>query len=102
MRIGASIVAYTLPVLRQGDITTFIGMWIVIGLSAWFFSAYPIGGWSHSAFHIVISLLPPICLHHACGLTVSQGQIVKAIMCASSSSSSSMNDVIMQHGLSFQ
>merc|ERR1712157_31379 len=68
LRIGISILLYTLSVLRRGDFHLF--------------AQYPIKGWSHSAFHLTISLIPYFLLQEACKLPASQPQIITAARCA--------------------
>merc|ERR1712157_196734 len=82
LRIGISILLYTLPVLSRGDFHLFAQLWIIFFISAWFFAKYPIKGWSHSAFHFTISLIPYFLLQEACKLPASQPQIITAARCA--------------------
>eukprot|EP00540_Astrosyne_radiata_P013918 CAMPEP_0116853420 /NCGR_PEP_ID=MMETSP0418-20121206/17902_1 /TAXON_ID=1158023 /ORGANISM="Astrosyne radiata, Strain 13vi08-1A" /LENGTH=379 /DNA_ID=CAMNT_0004485819 /DNA_START=116 /DNA_END=1255 /DNA_ORIENTATION=+ len=82
IRIGLSILAYTLPILRRGDVVLFSQCWFVLGVAGWFFVKYPLGGWSHSAFHLVISLLPPLLMKAACKLPSSHDRIQVAAQCA--------------------
>jgi hypothetical protein len=51
-------------------------------LSGWFFIVYPIGGWSHAMFHILIAFLPHGIMVSACKLQISQQQIELATQCA--------------------
>jgi hypothetical protein len=82
MRITISILAYVFPILRRGDIVLFLQLSIVLGVGGWLFSSYPIGGWSHAAFHIVMCLLPPLIMEAASELPVSQSQMEIASTCA--------------------
>jgi hypothetical protein len=78
-RIFISVVLYTLPLLWYGHddddsnqvhaagISLFLQCWLVLGLGGWLFATYPIGGWSHCAFHLVLALLPPLVLNAAVG-----------------------------------
>jgi len=91
-RIFVSFLAYTLPLLlnRGGDghhhnnMHVFVQLWAVFLLSGWFFAAYPVGGWSHTVFHLVIALAPPLLLQTAAGLEASAPQLRLAAYCRSS------------------
>ena len=62
IRIAGSLILLTIPIMwfGNGTLSTKLGivsglsMWIVIG--SWFFVAYPIGGYSHAAFHLTLPL----------------------------------------------
>jgi hypothetical protein len=82
MRITISILAYVFPILRRGDVVLFLQVSVVLGVGGWLFSSYPIGGWSHAAFHIVMCLLPPLIMEAASELPVSQSQMQIASSCA--------------------
>lgn len=73
------MVFYTVPILTR-DITLFCECWAVILVSVWLFVRYPFGGWSHSAFHLVIALLPPLVMEAAC--QISPDEIQLAAQCA--------------------
>ena len=73
---------YSLPILRVGEISLFIKLWSTFALSGWLFATYPIGGWSHTMFHIVLAFVPPILMEIAVGLSASQTQIHAAAKCA--------------------
>jgi hypothetical protein len=79
IRIAISMVFYTGPILVT-SISLFLECWAVIGVSAWLFVRYPLGGWSHSAFHLVIALLPPLVMEAAC--RVNPQAIRQAATCA--------------------
>lgn len=81
IRIGISILAYCLPVLKRGDFELFGKLWLVLGVSGWLFGTYPIGGWSHCAFHLVIALLPPLLMNAACELPSAADQMKLAAEC---------------------
>lgn len=81
IRIGMSCLAYTIPVLRRGDVWLFVQLWIVFCVSGWLFAKYPLGGWSHSMFHIVIGFVPPLLMVAACSLPASQAQMKVAAQC---------------------
>lgn len=82
LRIGMSIVAYTIPILKSGDFLFFSELFALYALGGWLFSQYPIGGWSHSAFHIVMTLVPPMLIANALELPASQTQLEVAAQCA--------------------
>ena len=82
VRIAISVLLYTLPVLRRGFYGVYIQLLAMFGLSAWLFAAYPVGGWSHSLFHIVLSFLPHLIMVSATKLQSCQPQIMLAAKCA--------------------
>mmetsp|Transcript_7833 Transcript_7833/g.8668 ORF Transcript_7833/g.8668 Transcript_7833/m.8668 type:complete len:324 (+) Transcript_7833:156-1127(+) len=75
IRVGLSIIAYLVPLLTRGEIALFVQCWIVLHCSGWFFIKYPVGGWSHSVFHIILTLLPPLLLQAASTLPSSHEYI---------------------------
>ena len=82
IRIGISMMAYLIPFLKRGEFFMFAKLFLVIGTASWFFVAYPVGGWSHTIFHLVIALVPPMILAEAMNLPASQDQIRLAAQCA--------------------
>lgn len=82
IRIGLSILAYTFPILRRGDVALFSRCWMVLFLAGWFFVKYPLGGWSHAAFHFVIALIPPLLMKAALDLPSSYDALRTAGQCA--------------------
>jgi hypothetical protein len=82
IRLAISVIAYTIPILRRGDMRLFGELWLGLGISSYFFLMYPIGGWSHSAFHLLIAVVPPLLLTSAIELPASQGQLKVAAQCA--------------------
>ena len=82
VRILISMVAYTIPILRRGDIALYGQVWALFGLGCWMFAAYPFGGWSHSAFHVVLAFVPPLLMTSAIDLPASQNQLRLAAQCA--------------------
>jgi len=82
VRIFISVVAYTIPLLRRGDLMLFSKIWFLFTISGWLFSQYPIGGWSHSVFHIVMAFVPPLLMTAAVELPASQEQLKVAAQCA--------------------
>jgi hypothetical protein len=82
MRILFSIVAYTLPLVKRGEYSSFVHLWILFAISGWFFVQYPVGGWSHAVFHIVIAWVPPLLMRTATQLPASAPQLQLAALCA--------------------
>eukprot|EP00804_Cyclotella_cryptica_P004914 CCRYP_004973-RA/>CCRYP_004973-RA protein AED:0.00 eAED:0.00 QI:181/1/1/1/0/0/2/2224/386 len=82
IRIAVSIFLYIVPVLRRGFYGDFLQLLCIFVLSGWFFIVYPIGGWSHAMFHVLIAFLPHIIMVSACKLQISQQQIESAAQCA--------------------
>jgi hypothetical protein len=82
LRIAISVVAYTIPILRRGDWELFTKLWILFSISFILFGFYPIGGWSHSVFHLVMVFVPPLLMDAAIDLPASQEQLKLAAQCA--------------------
>lgn len=82
LRILIAILTYSLPLLRRGDLDKFGLFWLVVATSMWLFSKYPIGGWSHSAFHLLIGFVPVIIMQVAQELPVAQPQLQFAAQCS--------------------
>jgi hypothetical protein len=82
IRILISVIAYTIPILRRGDMHLFSELWVLFVISFSLFGLYPIGGWSHSAFHLVMAFVPPLLMNAAIELPASQGQLKLAAQCA--------------------
>uniref|UniRef100_A0A7S4IN07 Post-GPI attachment to proteins factor 3 n=1 Tax=Odontella aurita TaxID=265563 RepID=A0A7S4IN07_9STRA len=83
-RILFSMILYTLPLIWRGESVLFSHIWSIFAVALWLFAAYPLGGWSHSAFHVVMVLVPPILLESSCQLPESREQIRVAALCAAS------------------
>lgn len=81
-RIGIGIFFYSLPLLLRGDFLSYFQLLCLFALSGWLFAKYPIGGWSHAVFHIVLDLIPPIMFASALKLSSSQSQLEVAAHCA--------------------
>ncbi len=82
IRIIISILAYTIPIFRRGDAELFLKLWLVLLISGWLFIHYPIGGWSHAAFHLTIAFAPPLLMLAALDLPASQEALTRAAQCA--------------------
>lgn len=63
LRILISMLLYTSPLLwQEPNLVVFGQVWVLFAVALWFFAAYPIGGWSHAAFHVIMVGVPPILL----------------------------------------
>ncbi len=58
------------PLVFRGEWWIVMKLVIIYGISGWLFSAYPLGGWSHGAFHLVCFLSNPILIRSSLGLDV--------------------------------
>jgi hypothetical protein len=76
------MILYTCPIAYRGDIETFLWLWAVFVVSVYFFATYPIKGWSHCAFHMIVALAPPILMQSASNLEMSKELITQAAQCA--------------------
>lgn len=65
VRILISVFLYTLPMLYRATWQLWLQAWGIVFISFTFFGLYPIGGWSHSAFHILFTFLAPTLLQAA-------------------------------------
>lgn len=83
VRIGISVAAYTIPILRREEFLLYSKLGVLFVICGWLFRSYPIGGWSHSAFHIVLAFVPPMLMTAALELPASQNQLRVAVQCAS-------------------
>jgi len=81
-RIGMSIFMYTIPLFTRGEFSAYMKLAFLFPFGGWLFGRYPIGGWSHSAFHIVMTFVPPIMMATALNLSSSQSQLEVAAQCA--------------------
>lgn len=82
IRILIALFGFTLPMLSHGDIEHFISIWVILVVSGWFFVSYPIGGWSHAAFHLILCFLPPVLMHTALHLPAAEVAFEVATKCA--------------------
>lgn len=81
-RTASGIFLYTMPILLHGNFMLYFQLSTMFGAAIWFFATYPIGGWSHAAFHICQSFLPYLIMSAAMRLESSQIQISLALRCA--------------------
>jgi uncharacterized membrane protein YjjP (DUF1212 family) len=78
-----SIIMYTLPVLLHGHYLLYSQFLLMFALAGWSFTKYPIGGWSHSLFHLFLAFLPYLLFTESLQLHSSRAQINLAARCAS-------------------
>jgi hypothetical protein len=60
-----STLLYTLPLWWCLHIGWFLQAWTMLGLGFALFKWYPLGGWSHGMFHLVLVGLPPLLMEAA-------------------------------------
>ena len=82
LRILGSMLLYTSPLLWQQQFLLFGKIWAMFVLAVWFFVAYPIGGWSHAAFHIIMIGVPPLLLERVADLEATGAWSQAAATCA--------------------
>ena len=77
MRPGRTLirmmVAFLIPVvpfIYRTEWMVVCQLGVIYGISGWLFTAYPLGGWSHGAFHLVCCLSNPITIRGSLGLDV--------------------------------
>lgn len=80
-RIALSILAYTSPILIA-NVPQFLLFWVIMGVAGWLFVQYPIGGWSHAAFHLVVAFIVPVLFVSAMQLPASYEALKLAAECA--------------------
>lgn len=81
-RLFLSIFAFTIPILQEGDYAYFGRLWGTMLAAFAVFASYPVGGWSHTLFHLIFLSVPPLMMTHIPGLPASQGQLNFAAKCA--------------------
>jgi hypothetical protein len=81
MRITISILAYLIPILHRGLVLCFAKLLCLGMIGFWLFTRYPIGGWSHAVFHLVMGLSPPLVMEVALTLEASQPAMQQAAAC---------------------
>lgn len=70
------------PLVTRGLLLEFMQLLVIYGLSGWLFSAYPIKGWSHGTFHLLLTGANPIFFKVSASLSSSQEAISIAAKCA--------------------
>lgn len=58
-RIGLSLLAYTLPLVSKNAVL-FGQIWAIFFVAGFFFICYPIGGYSHALFHMILVAVVPL------------------------------------------
>mmetsp|Transcript_21457 Transcript_21457/g.31332 ORF Transcript_21457/g.31332 Transcript_21457/m.31332 type:complete len:134 (-) Transcript_21457:125-526(-) len=84
MRMICTFSMQILPIIAHGhefwlEIVQLVGIYSAAG---WFFSKYPLGGWSHGVFHLVAALSNPIMLDFSTKVLRSEEAIHLAAKCA--------------------
>jgi hypothetical protein len=59
-----STILYTVP-LAITHVSAFLHVWAIFAVGGWLFCAYPVQGWSHALFHLVLAAMPPLLLQVA-------------------------------------
>lgn len=77
-----SILAYTIPILSHGDVLLFSRLWFIMLLAGWFFVRYPVGGWSHALFHLLMCGLPYFMMKVATDVSEESPAMHLAAQCA--------------------
>ena len=80
--IVLAIVSYSVPLAWESQTTTLVAFWSLILVALWLFARYPLGGWSHAAFHVVAGGTAPLLMNVAVHLPISQPQVEFAAHCA--------------------
>ena len=86
VRILGSMLLYTSPLLFMQDddgsrFVLFRKIWSYFVVAVWCFAAYPIGGWSHAAFHIVMVAVPVLLLDMAAKMEAEREWSMAAAQC---------------------
>jgi hypothetical protein len=86
VRILGSMLLYTSPLLFMSDddgsrFVLFCKIWSYFVVAVWCFVAYPIGGWSHAAFHIVMVAVPYLLLLMAAKMEAGGEWSIAAAVC---------------------
>jgi len=87
VRILGSVLLYTSPLLFMQDddgsrFVLFRKFWSYFAVAVWCFTAYPFGGWSHAAFHIVMIAIPALLLDMAAEMEAEGEWSMSAAQCA--------------------
>uniref|UniRef100_A0A7S0GIJ2 Uncharacterized protein n=1 Tax=Proboscia inermis TaxID=420281 RepID=A0A7S0GIJ2_9STRA len=77
-----------MPMISRGDLQPFILIVSLMVFSSWLFASYPLGPWSHAAFHLSMLPIPFIFFSCACMLPSSADHIIRAAQCAAASAPS--------------
>lgn len=86
LRLCISVtLAYMLPLIRRQLWDVFGEVFILLSISFFLFTRYPIGGWSHTVFHLVMAFTPPLLFKAALSLESSHPALEQAAFCSSRS-----------------
>jgi len=96
IRATISVLLYMIPLMKNGDFVLFLQILSIAGISFLLFTTYPIGGWSHSAFHLVIALAPYITMTAALDLPASQEQLRVAAECVARMQDSHSSNLLIE------
>lgn len=80
-RLGVAIVAWTIPILKRGDLDMLCQVLGLLAIGIFLFVRYPIGGWSHAAFHVVLTPLMPLLMEIGTSIPASQEHMKAAAQC---------------------
>jgi len=72
----------SMPLFTSGDGLLSAQLLLIFVVSGWLFARYPLGGYSHGMFHIVIALAPPLVLAASTKLPAVEHQLRFAAACA--------------------
>jgi len=81
-RFAIALIVQSLPLFVSGDGFLTAQLILIFAASGWLFTRYPLGGYSHGMFHIVIAFAPPLFLAASTQLPNMQSQIRFAAACA--------------------
>jgi hypothetical protein len=91
IRVGMSILAYTIPLLgNNGGVLLFSRLWFVMLVAGWFFVKYPVGGWSHAIFHLILCGLPYFMMQVATMTSLESEEMHYAAQCTAFAERNSM------------
>lgn len=81
VRMGIAFFLPILPLIIVGKVVAALSIVIIYGIGVWLFSQYPLGGWSHTAFHLVFFLTIPIYMYTSLDLAFTKSQIELVAKC---------------------
>jgi hypothetical protein len=82
IRMLISLLFGVMPAFMYGYYVDVIKMVLIYGIAGWMFAAYPLGGYSHCIFHVVMALVTPLQLGMSTRHMISQEAIDIAAKCA--------------------
>jgi len=81
IRLLVSCLTWMIPILRRGDWKHFIPLVMLVVVGGWLFTTYPVGRWSHSAFHLIVCLALPLIISVSISLPSVQDSLRVAAQC---------------------